>query len=86
MQELRDYGLARAEKTARGNPSVCHEIPVSEECLKELSELKEPDESYDDVVRELIRTSKERQLGEMVREKREHGEFVEIAGEQNDSL
>ncbi len=50
---------------------------IPKEVLEDLDELKEPDQTYDELIRELIETYKKVQLGEMVREKKK-GEFVEV--------
>lgn len=53
-------------------------IPVSEERWRELGEMKDAGQTYDDLLQEMIREYKEHRLAEMVREKREDGEFVEV--------
>lgn len=53
-------------------------IPVSEKRWKELGEMKDAGQTYDDLLQELIQDHKEKQLAQMVREKRENGTFVEI--------
>lgn len=52
-------------------------IPVSEERWRELGEMKDAGQTYDDLLEELIETHRKHRLAEMVREKREDGEFVE---------
>ena len=46
-------------------------IPVTEERWKELNELKEAGETYDDLLGELIQEHQRRQLAERVKEVRE---------------
>lgn len=46
-------------------------IPVTEERWKELNELKEAGETYDDLLAELIREHQRRQLAERAKEVRE---------------
>ena len=58
--------------------SVEKRIPVTEERWRELAEMKEAGQTYDDLLQELIQDHKEKQLAQMVREKRESGTFVEI--------
>lgn len=53
-------------------------IPVSEERWRELGEMKEAGQTYDELLEELIAEHREKQLADMVREKREEGEFVEV--------
>lgn len=53
-------------------------IPVTEERWEELNELKSAGQTYDELLDELIEEFKRHQLAEMVREKREAGEFVEV--------
>jgi predicted CopG family antitoxin len=53
-------------------------IPVTEERWKELHDLKEAGQTWDELIEDLIEEHKERRLAEMVREKREEAEFVEI--------
>ncbi|WP_058827487.1 hypothetical protein [Haloferax sp. Q22] len=53
-------------------------IPVTEERWRELAEMKEAGQTYDDLLQEMIQEFKEHRLAEMVREKRETGEFVEV--------
>lgn len=53
-------------------------IPVSEERWRELGEMKDAGQTYDDLLQEMIREYKEHRLAEMVRKKREDGEFVEV--------
>lgn len=53
-------------------------IPVSEERWRELGEMKDAGQTYDDLLQDLIQIKKEHRLAEMVREKRETGDFVEI--------
>ena len=53
-------------------------IPVSEKRWKQLGEMKDAGQTYDDLLAELIEGHREKQLAEMVRKKRESGTFVEI--------
>lgn len=53
-------------------------IPVSEERWRELGEMKDAGQTYDDLLQELIEDHKKHRLAEMVREKRETGDFVDI--------
>jgi predicted CopG family antitoxin len=53
-------------------------IPLTEERWKELHELKEPGQTWDDLLGELVEEHKAQRLAEMVREKREDGDFVEV--------
>jgi len=53
-------------------------IPVSEERWRELGEMKDAGQTYDELLQDLIEAHKQRRLAEMVREKREDGEFVEV--------
>lgn len=53
-------------------------IPVSEESWRELGEMKAAGQTYDELLQDLLQSYKEQQLAEMVREKREHGDFVEV--------
>lgn len=53
-------------------------IPVTEERWEQLNELKSAGQTYDELLDELIDEYKQKQLAEMVREKREEGEFVEV--------
>lgn len=53
-------------------------IPVTEERWRELAEMKKAGQTYDDLLHEMIQEFKEHRLAEMVREKREAGEFVEV--------
>lgn len=57
-------------------------IPVSEERWEELGEMKAAGQTYDDLLHELIEEYKEHRLAEMVREKREEGDFVEVDAEE----
>jgi len=45
-------------------------IPVTEERWNELTELKPPDKTYDELVGDLIRAHRQRQLADSVREVR----------------
>lgn len=53
-------------------------IPVSEERWKELGDLKEAGQTYDDLLDDLIQEHKNHRLAEMVRAKREKDDFVEV--------
>lgn len=53
-------------------------IPLTEDRWKELHELKEPGQTWDELLAELVEDHKEKQLAEMIRKKREHGDFVEV--------
>lgn len=53
-------------------------IPVTEERWRQLGDMKRAGQTYDDVIGELIQEHKDRQLAEMVREKRESGDLVEV--------
>jgi len=53
-------------------------IPVTEERWRELGELKEAGQTYDDLLGEMIREYRGHRLADMVREKRENGEFVDV--------
>lgn len=53
-------------------------IPVTEERWRELHDLKEPGQTWDEVIEDLVEEHKERRLTDMIREKREEGEFVEV--------
>lgn len=53
-------------------------IPLTEERWKELHELKEPGQTWDGLLEELVEEHKERQLAKTIREKRQHGDFVEV--------
>lgn len=58
--------------------SADKKIRVSEESREELHNLKEPGESYDEVIQELVEEHKKRQLFEMVEEKKERDDFVPL--------
>jgi predicted CopG family antitoxin len=53
-------------------------IPVSEERWKELGEMKDAGQTYDDLLQEMIENHREHRLAEMVREKRENGDFIDV--------
>jgi hypothetical protein len=53
-------------------------IPVTEERWKELGEIKDAGQTYDALLQQLIQEHKEHQLAEMVQQKRDTGEFVEV--------
>lgn len=53
-------------------------IPVTEDRWRELHELKEPGQTWDELLGELVEEHREQRLAEMVREKREEGDFVEV--------
>jgi predicted CopG family antitoxin len=53
-------------------------IPVTKERWEELHDLKGAGQTFDELLAELIEEKKEKKLAEMVREKREHGDFVEV--------
>lgn len=53
-------------------------IPVTEERWKELNELKEAGQTYDELLAELVESHRRRRLAETIRAKREDGEFVEV--------
>lgn len=53
-------------------------IPVSEERWRELGEMKDAGQTYDELLEALIEAHKQQRLAEMVREKGEDGEFVEV--------
>lgn len=53
-------------------------IPVSEERWRELGEMKDAGQTYDDLLHEMIQEYKEHRLAKMVRDKREDGDFVEV--------
>jgi predicted CopG family antitoxin len=53
-------------------------IPVTEERWRELHDLKEPGQTWDEVIEDLVTEHKERRLAEMVREKREQGDFEKV--------
>lgn len=53
-------------------------IPVTEERWKELHELKQPGQTYDELLEELVEERKKRALFEMVEEKHERGDFVPL--------
>lgn len=53
-------------------------IPVSEERWRELGEMKDAGQTYDELLDELIQEHKKHRLAEMVREKRDDGSFVEV--------
>ena len=53
-------------------------IPVTEERWKELGELKEAGQTWDELLNELIEEHKHHRLAEMVKEKRAEGTFVEV--------
>ena len=53
-------------------------IPVSEERWRELGDLKRAGQTYDDLLDDLIQEHKNHHLAQMVREKREKDEFVEV--------
>lgn len=57
-------------------------IPLSEERWRELGEMKDAGQTYDDLLHEMIQEHKEHRLAEMVREKREDGDFVEVDAEE----
>lgn len=46
--------------------------------MRELGDLKEPGQSYDELLGELVQAYREYRLAKTVREKREGGEFVEV--------
>jgi len=48
-------------------------IPVTEERWKELHDLKEPGQTYDELLEELVEEHRRRQLAERAREVREAG-------------
>jgi len=52
-------------------PTANKRIPVTEERWKELNELKQAGETYDDLLDELIQEHQRRQLAERTREVRE---------------
>jgi predicted CopG family antitoxin len=56
-------------------------IPVTEDRRKELSELKDSSQTYDELLEQLIQQHRERRLAEMVRDKRDDG-FVEISADE----
>ena len=58
--------------------SASKRIPVTEERWEQLNELKEAGQTYDELLDEMIEDFRRRRLAEMVREKREEGEFVEV--------
>jgi len=53
-------------------------IPVSEERWRELGKMKDAGQTYDDLLHELIEEHRDQQLAQMVREKRDEGDFVEV--------
>jgi len=53
-------------------------IPVTEERWRELHDLKGPGQTWDELIEELVEERKKQRLAEMVREKREEGEFVKV--------
>lgn len=53
-------------------------IPVTEDRWRDLHDLKQPGQTFDELLAELVRERKERELAKMLREKREDGEFVEV--------
>ena len=53
-------------------------IPVTEERWEELHELKGAGQTFDELLEELIEEKKKKRLADMVRDKRENGDFVEI--------
>lgn len=53
-------------------------IPVTEERWEELHELKGAGQTFDELLSELIEEKKKQNLAEMVREKREHGQFADV--------
>lgn len=53
-------------------------IPVSEERWRELGEMKDAGQTYDELLEELIEEHKKHRLAEMVREKLDDGSFVEV--------
>lgn len=57
-------------------------IPVTEDRWEALHELKKPGQTFDELLEELIEEYKEQQLAEMVRTKREDGEFTEVDPEE----
>ena len=53
-------------------------IPLTEERWKELHDLKEPGQTWDELLGELVDEHKEQRLAAMIREKRDEGEFVDV--------
>lgn len=53
-------------------------IPVSEERWRELGEMKDAGQTYDELLEELIQAHKQHRLAEMVRDKREDGSYVDV--------
>jgi len=58
--------------------SADKKIRVSEESREELHNLKEPGESYDEVIQDLVDEHKKRRLFEMVDEKKERDDFAPL--------
>lgn len=59
-------------------PQANKRIPVTKERWEELNELKRAGETYDELIDEMVESYKKQNLAEMVREKQEEGEFVEV--------
>lgn len=59
-------------------PQADKRIPVTKERWEELNELKRAGETYDDLIDDMVEAYRKQNLAEMVREKQEKGEFVEV--------
>lgn len=53
-------------------------IPVTEERWKELHDLKEPGQTFDELIEELVEERKKKRLFEDMNRIREESEFVEL--------
>lgn len=53
-------------------------IPVTEDVWHELGEMKEAGQTYSDLLEEMIEDRKKTRLAEMVRDRRENGDFVPL--------
>lgn len=74
----RHYNTTRVSATTHNLSKASKRIPVTEERWQELHELKEPGQTWDELLEELVDEHREQQLATMIQEKREEGEFVEV--------